>query len=84
MIKKIFSTKSGKNRQTIRLVFSTEVSRYLRALLNKEAFDRAGLIYGMGHAVYSLSDPRAVIFHSFVERLSAEREKRKNLHCTLL
>ena len=54
-----------------------EVSRYLRALLNKEAFDCAGLIYGMGHAVYSLSDPRAVIFHSFVERLSAEKGKEK-------
>lgn len=52
-----------------------EVSRYLRALLNKEAFDHAGLIYGMGHAVYSLSDPRAVIFHSFVERLSKEKGK---------
>jgi len=50
-----------------------EVSRYLRALLNKEAFDRAGLIYGMGHAVYSLSDPRAILFHSFVERLSKEK-----------
>lgn len=54
-----------------------EVSRYLKALLNKEAFDHAGLIYGMGHAVYSLSDPRAVIFHSFVERLSAEKGKQK-------
>jgi len=50
-----------------------EVSSYLRALLHKEAFDRAGLIYGMGHAVYSLSDPRAVIFRSFVERLSKEK-----------
>ena len=40
---------------------------------NKEAFDRAGLIYGMGHAVYSLSDPRAILFHSFVERLSKEK-----------
>ena len=39
----------------------------------KEAFDKAGLIYGMGHAVYSLSDPRAVTFHSFVERLSEEK-----------
>lgn len=54
-----------------------EVSRYLKALLNKEAFDHAGLIYGMGHAVYSLSDPRAVIFHSFVERLSKEKGKQK-------
>lgn len=50
-----------------------EVSRYLKALLNKEAFDHAGLIYGMGHAVYSLSDPRAVIFRSFVEELSKEK-----------
>ncbi|MFR4352201.1 MAG: citrate/2-methylcitrate synthase [Roseburia sp.] len=50
------------------------ISRYLTALLNKEAFDRAGLIYGMGHAVYSLSDPRAQIFRSFVEQLSAEKD----------
>lgn len=50
-----------------------EISRYLTALLHKEAFDHAGLIYGMGHAVYSLSDPRARIFRSFVERLSAEK-----------
>lgn len=50
-----------------------EVSNYLTALLHKEAFDHAGLIYGMGHAVYSLSDPRAVIFRSFVERLSEEK-----------
>lgn len=54
-----------------------EVGNYLRALLNKEAFDHAGLIYGMGHAVYSLSDPRAVIFHSFVERLSREKGREK-------
>ena len=54
-----------------------EVGNYLKALLNKEAFDRAGLIYGMGHAVYSLSDPRAQIFHSFVERLSKEKGKEK-------
>ena len=50
-----------------------EVGSYLRALLHKEAFDYAGLIYGMGHAVYSLSDPRATIFKSFVERLSKEK-----------
>lgn len=54
-----------------------EVGNYLKALLNKEAFDHAGLIYGMGHAVYSLSDPRAQIFHSFVERLSKEKGKEK-------
>ena len=50
-----------------------EVSDYLARLLNKEAFDHAGLIYGVGHAVYSKSDPRAVIFKSFVEKLSVEK-----------
>ena len=50
-----------------------EVSTYLRKLLHKEAFDKAGLIYGMGHAVYSLSDPRAKILKSFVEKLSIEK-----------
>lgn len=50
-----------------------EVSAYLTKLLRKEAFDHAGLIYGMGHAVYSLSDPRATIFKGFVESLSREK-----------
>ncbi len=50
-----------------------EVAAYLRALLHKEAFDKAGLIYGMGHAVYSLSDPRASIFSRYVEKLSEEK-----------
>lgn len=50
-----------------------EVRFYLRRLLHKEAFDHAGLIYGVGHAIYSKSDPRAVIFKSFVEKLSVEK-----------
>lgn len=50
-----------------------EVSQYLKALLRKEAFDKSGLIYGMGHAVYSLSDPRAEIFKKFVKSLSEEK-----------
>ena len=54
-----------------------EVSAYLTALLNKQAFDRKGLIYGMGHAVYSISDPRANIFKAFVERLSAEKGRQE-------
>jgi len=53
-----------------------EVRQYLQDLLDKKAFDKAGLIYGMGHAVYSLSDPRANIFKKFVEKLS--REKGRN------
>lgn len=50
-----------------------EVSRYLERLLSKDAFDHAGLIYGVGHAVYSKSDPRAVILKTFVEKLSEEK-----------
>ena len=50
-----------------------EVSDYLKKLLHKEAFDHAGLIYGVGHAIYSTSDPRAVAFKSFVEKLSVEK-----------
>lgn len=50
-----------------------KVADYLSRLLNKDAFDRAGLIYGMGHAVYSLSDPRANIFKKFVKSLSEEK-----------
>lgn len=50
-----------------------EVREYLHKLLNKQAFDNAGLIYGMGHAVYSLSDPRAKILKNFVEKLSVEK-----------
>lgn len=50
-----------------------EVSAYLKALLHKQAFDKAGLIYGMGHAVYSLSDPRAKMFKDYVKQLSEEK-----------
>ncbi len=50
-----------------------EVGEYLKKILRKEAFDGAGLIYGMGHAVYSVSDPRATIFRSFVKSLSDEK-----------
>lgn len=49
------------------------VEEYLRALLHGEVFDKAGLIYGMGHAVYSLSDPRARVFKAFVKKLSEEK-----------
>lgn len=50
-----------------------QVRDYLKRLLNREAFDKAGLIYGMGHAVYSLSDPRANIFKGFTKSLSEEK-----------
>lgn len=50
-----------------------EVSAYLEKILHKEAFDKSGLIYGMGHAVYSISDPRARVFSGFVEKLAQEK-----------
>ncbi len=54
-----------------------EVSRYLTGLIEGRAFDKAGLIYGMGHAVYSLSDPRANLLRGFVETLSKEKGRTK-------
>lgn len=50
-----------------------EVRNYLEALLDKKAFDQKGLIYGMGHAVYSISDPRADVFKHFVQQLAKEK-----------
>lgn len=50
-----------------------EISAYLGKILRKEAFDRRGLIYGIGHAIYSVSDPRAQVFRGFVENLSKEK-----------
>ena len=50
-----------------------EIRDYLTRLLDKDAFDKAGLIYGMGHAVYSISDPRAKIMESFAAGLSSEK-----------
>lgn len=54
-----------------------QVEEYLLKLLRREAFDKKGLIYGMGHAVYSLSDPRATVFKGFVEKLAQEKDKRE-------
>jgi citrate synthase len=50
-----------------------EISAYLKKILHKEAFDKTGLIYGVGHAVYSVSDPRAEVFKGFVKSLSEEK-----------
>ena len=50
-----------------------EISAYLEKILHKEAFDKTGLIYGVGHAVYSVSDPRAEVFKGFVKKLSDEK-----------
>lgn len=55
-----------------------EVRAYLEKLLNREAFDKKGLIYGMGHAVYTLSDPRARIFKGYVKQLAEEKAYKKD------
>ncbi|MBP8081664.1 MAG: citrate/2-methylcitrate synthase [Spirochaetes bacterium] len=60
----------------------TELKEYLRKILRKEAFDRTGLIYGMGHAVYSISDPRAILLKAKAKELAKEkgREEEFNLY----
>ena len=57
-----------------------EVKAYLARMLNGEVFDKKGLIYGMGHAVYSLSDPRERIFKSYVEELAVAKGQDKQMH----
>jgi citrate synthase len=52
---------------------SEEIKNFLAKILSKEAFDHSGLIYGIGHAVYSVSDPRAVIFKEYVAQLAKEK-----------
>ncbi|MBQ7315387.1 MAG: citrate synthase [Clostridia bacterium] len=56
-----------------------EVGAYLSKIIDKEAFDRKGLVYGMGHAVYSLSDPRERVFRSYVDRLAQEKGRMRDL-----
>ncbi len=55
------------------------LEEYLGKIIDKEAFDKKGLIYGMGHAVYSLSDPREKVFRGYVETLAAEKGRQKDL-----
>ena len=55
------------------------IEAYLDKILNKQAFDHKGLIYGMGHAVYSLSDPRERVFKGFVEQLAAEKGRQDDM-----
>lgn len=61
-----------------------EVANYLEKLLNKEAFDKAGLIYGIGHAIYTISDPRAQMFKTYVEALAKEKGRSKDYQLYLL
>lgn len=56
-----------------------EIATYLEKIVDKEAFDQKGLIYGMGHAVYSLSDSREKVFKQYVEELAKEKGREKDL-----
>ena len=52
-----------------------EITAYVNRILNKDAFDHTGLVYGIGHAIYSKSDPRAEIFRKFVQTLAKEKNR---------
>lgn len=56
-----------------------EIEAYLSKILDGEAFDKKGLIYGMGHAVYSLSDPRERVFKAYVEKLAKEKNRQSDM-----
>ena len=62
-----------------------QIADYLRGLLNKQNFDQSGLIYGMGHAIYTVSDPRARVLKGFVEQLSTEKglHEEFDLYCAV-
>ncbi|MGN0383226.1 MAG: citrate/2-methylcitrate synthase [Eubacterium sp.] len=66
------------NQEVADITDEEQVRKYLEKIVDKEAFDKKGLIYGMGHAVYSLSDPRARVFKSFVEKLAHEKGREKD------
>lgn len=70
---KVTEMMSDLKRQIADTTDEAAVRRYLEAVLDKEAFDRKGLIYGMGHAVYSDNDPRAAIFKNYVAKLAQEK-----------
>ena len=63
--------------KNINITNDDEVRKYLEDLVDGKAFDGAGLIYGMGHAVYSISDPRAKIFKNFVQKLAKAKHRDK-------
>ena len=56
-----------------------EIRSYIDKIVDKEAFDKKGLVYGMGHAIYSLSDPREKVFKGYVEKLAVEKNRQKDM-----
>ncbi len=71
--RKVLDMMSNLKQQVSDLHDEDEIRRYLNGLLEKEGFDHSGLIYGFGHAVYSKSDPRALLFHDFAASLAHEK-----------
>lgn len=57
-----------------------EIKNYLTAILDKRLFDKSGLIYGIGHAVYAISDPRAILLKGFTEKLAKEKNRMDEFH----
>lgn len=57
-----------------------KIAAYVEKILNKEAFDRSGLVYGMGHAVYTESDPREVVLKKYAKQLAEEKKQMKEFH----
>lgn len=55
-----------------------EIDTYFTRMLNKEAYDKSGLIYGIGHAVYTISDPRAILLKELARDLAKEKARKKN------
>ena len=67
-------------RENIKDIYDKEeIEAYLAKILDGEAFDKKGLIYGMGHAVYSLSDPRELVFKGYVEKLAAAKGRQGDM-----
>lgn len=62
----------------------SQIEGYLKKVLKGEAFDGSGLIYGMGHAVYTISDPRELILKGFAQKLAKKRECRMSFYFTIL
>ena len=56
-----------------------EIRNYLKGILDKRLYDKSGLIYGIGHAVYAISDPRAILLKQFTKKLAAEKDRMDEL-----
>jgi citrate synthase len=57
----------------------SEIENYLGQMLNKEVYDKSGLIYGIGHAIYTISDPRSVLLKEMARDLAKEKGRQKEL-----